>query len=156
MPRAARRRSYAFVPSGRVVVGASHDDVVELQTRVKQQQVALSAVVADCLGKLDEPTKQAWYALAAKCVAYASTNAPLLFGVDDMAAQGESLLKELATWTPRLQAAGCSNVPAAPAEPPPPPTPAPPLTMPSLFGALETGSSIVLLGLAYLVLRELR
>lgn len=110
-------------------VGSTRDDVVALQTRLKDLALATALAVESCK-TLDAPSMAQWTGLSQRVLKFVSTEP----GSIDSAArdQGLALGAELAAWGDKLRAAGC----AAPI-PAPLPIPAPPPSSSSSpFGGL--------------------
>lgn len=106
-------------------VGASHDDVVALQTRIADLSTQIAVVVEGCKSKLDAATLVTWDELAKRMLVFASAD-PSTANY----AIGTALLTEANGFSGRLAAAGCSNAPP----PVPVPAPAPTSSPTSPFG----------------------
>ncbi len=104
-------------------LGWSRDDISAQQKTVTNMMQNISVAIDAHKAQLPDDKKNAWYALAKECLQFVSADAPLLFGVDDMAAHGASLVKQLNQWTQDLTKLGApvANVDFvnAPKAPPP-------------------------------------
>lgn len=137
-------------------VGSTHDDIVALQTRLKDLSLQLSLLVESCKGALDEVTVQQWGELAGRVLAYVSQDAGLILNTAQRDA-GLVLADELNKWPARLAALGCK--PAAGVTPPTPiPVVIPPPSgSPGGFGGLFEGlEGAGLLVIALLVANAMR
>jgi hypothetical protein len=138
-------------------VGSTHDDIIALQTRLKDLSLALSLVVESCRGTLDEVTVQQWGDLAGRVLKYVSEDAGLIINTAQRDA-GLALADELNQWPARLAALGCKPAPGGPV---PTPIPVvvqpPPSSGPSPFGDLFKGlEGAGLLVVALLVANAMR
>lgn len=127
-------------------VGSTGADIAAQQVAVKAQSTSISAAVASTPA-LSAANKAAWYALAAKCLAFVSAPVPIL-QTDAMFSQGKALLAQLAAWPARVKAAGGGVVPLA--QVPAPQPRSDPMT--GTLGDLLRGvSPVVLFGVLWLM-----
>lgn len=99
-------------------VGSTRDDVVALQTRLKDLSLATALAVEACKG-LSAEQQAAWATLAKSVLQFVSTDPGSINTA--MRDQGLTLAAQLAAWGDTLRAAGCqAPIPA------PIPLPAPP------------------------------
>ena len=80
---------------GGFALGWSRDDISAQQKTVTNMMQNISVAIDVHKVQLPVDKKDAWYALAQQCLHFVSADVPLVFGVDDMAAQGASLVKQL-------------------------------------------------------------
>ena len=107
--------------------GFSRDDIQAQQHTITNMTTGTSVGINGAKSKFTQDELLDWYALARQSTAFVSADVPLLMGIDDMYAQGVSLLRQLNLWAAKLASKSVeapkldyANLPVAP-----PPTPGP-------------------------------
>lgn len=130
-------------PRPRVTVGSTRDDVVALQTRLKDLSLATSLAVEAC----PAVDQAAWGELAGRVLRFVSTDP----GSINSAArdQGLALAQELAGWGDKLRAANCAApIPAPiPVDAPPSSSSDDPYGLKGIFGGVKDIAELVVLAL---------
>jgi hypothetical protein len=109
---------------GAATVGSDAEDVEAIAAYLKDRFPQMSAVVASCTG-LDQPTKDAWYALAKRIQAFLSMSA-FARGVmaaapgHDVANDARDMRDKFNQTAAALKSKGCGDVPTLMAHVPPP------------------------------------
>jgi hypothetical protein len=117
-------------------------DVDRLKQDVSREAAALDRAVVPCMAKLDAATLEQWHDMLDRVNKY--VQAPTTtFGSGSAVDAGQAIQRDLQPWYGRLKAAGCSDLPDAPA-PPPSSTP--------IFDVLKSPALLILAG--WLLLRE--
>ena len=139
MKTPAGRRSgmyhYSWEDLRQATVGSDAEDVEAIQRFLGPASSQVASVVATCV-LLDQATKDAWYALAKRLLAFnskPSTDAGML-------AEGRTLRGELSAFMVLLKTKGCGDV-AQLVKDAPPPTKSPDPPHGTFFGALFSGSN---------------
>lgn len=128
-------------------------DVKALQHSIVGDVAALDAVVSPCLMKLDAATISAWHDQKNVALKFAGETTGTLTNSAEQYSRGQLIQKDLQAWYPRLQAAGCSNVPT----PQTPPKPSLSTENPgTLMASLGDLSRLIPWVVAFLVYREFK
>jgi hypothetical protein len=128
-------------------------DVKALQHSIINDVSALDAVVSPCLTKLDEATVSAWHDQKNVALKFAGESTGTLTNAAEQYSRGQLIQKDLQAWYPRLQAAGCGNVPAPQVTPKPSLSTENPGTLMASLGDL---SRLIPWVVAFLVYREFK
>lgn len=123
------------------------DDVHQLQVDLQAEADGLAQALKACIFAStispDDPMVAQWQLMMDRVQAFLRQSPSWLNTASQMNT-GQQLQRDLGPWHARMSAAGCANVPAAPAQPPPPA---------DIFGSV---SNILVLLVVMMAMREMR